>query len=185
MLFGRSAVSWFASCAFVLAVLRQGIQALGTRVALAVYHPGRVSFYPCFVANRGLPRPRARGGALYIGNAALGAAEKFLLLGTMRTPGSAIEFGVGAGEMFRQAAYQRISGPSRFSQIPRIVKMKRDDNDEGGAHRFAEPRTPGETWQASGLLQKQGDKNRQHQPKRSQAIGAGGLQLEKRDAGKV
>src|SRR4029453_13327910 len=118
MLFGRSAVSWFASCAFVLAVLRQGIQALGTRVALAVDHPGRVSFYPCFVANRGLPRPRARGGALHIGTGALAAPEKFLLLGTMRTPGSAIEFAGGAGEIFRQAADPRIFGTSRFSQIP-------------------------------------------------------------------
>src|SRR4030095_7062848 len=133
MLVGRSAVSWFASCAFVLAVLGQGIQALGTRVALAVDHPGGVSFYPCFVANRGLPRPRARGGALYIRNAALGATEKFLLLGTMRTPGSAIEFGVSAGEMFRQAADPRVFGTRRFSQIPRIVKIKRDDNNEGNA----------------------------------------------------
>src|SRR5262245_6332282 len=115
MLVGRSAVSWFASCVFVLAVLRQGIQALGTRVALAVDHPSGVGFYPCFVANRGLPRPRAGGGALNLGNTALGATEKFLLLGTMRTPGSAIEFGVGAGEMFCQAADPRIFGTRRFS----------------------------------------------------------------------
>src|SRR4029077_5511742 len=115
MLVGRSAVSWFASIAFVLAVLRQGIQALGTRVALTVDHPGGVSLYPCFVANRGLPRPRARGGALYIRKPALGTTEQFLLLGAMRAPGSAIEFGVGAGEMFGQAADPRIFGTRRFT----------------------------------------------------------------------
>src|SRR5512132_3791074 len=115
MLVGRSAVSWFASIAFVLAVLRQGIQALGTRVALAVDHPGGVSFYPCFVANRGLPRPRARGGALYIRNAALGATERFLLLGARRARGSGIGFGVSAGEMFREGADPGVFGSRRFS----------------------------------------------------------------------
>ena len=42
-------------------------------------------------------------------------------------------------------------------------KKSRDDDDEGRAHRFAEPWAPGETSHISGLLQKQGDENRGHQ----------------------
>src|SRR5262245_47674938 len=114
MSLGRRIASWFASVAFVLAVLCQRIQALGTGVALAVDHPGGVSFNPGFVANRGLPRPRSRGSALYVRNPALRATEKFLLLATMGTPGGAIKFGIGAHEMLRQAANPGIFGTRRF-----------------------------------------------------------------------
>src|SRR5262245_16623978 len=164
MPFGGTAASWFASFTFVVAVLCQRVQTLGTRVTLAIDYPSGVGFYPCFIARRGLPRPWPRRGALYIRNAALGATEKFLLFSAMRTPGSAVEFGVGAGEMFRQAADPRIFRTRRFAYIPCVVKMKRDDNDQGRAHRFAEPRAPRKAGQMSGLLEKQGDENRRHQP---------------------
>src|SRR5262245_48862556 len=164
MSFGRRAASWLASFTLVLAVLCQRIQTLGTRIALAIDYPSGVGLYPCLVASRSLPRARAGGGALYIRNAALGATEKLLLFRAMRTPGSAIEFCVGAGEMFRQAADPRIFRTRRSSYIPCVVKMKCDDNDEGRAHRFAEPRAPREAGQMSRLLEKQGDENRRHQP---------------------
>src|SRR5215475_3033710 len=164
MSLGSRAASWFASFTFVLAVLCQRIQTLGTRIALAVDYPGGVGLYPCLVANRGLPRPWSRGGALYIRNAALGATEKFLLFSAMRTPGSTVEFGVRAGEVFRETADPRIFRTGRLAYIPCVVKMKRDDNDQGRAHRFAEPRAPGKAGQMSGFLEKQGDENRRHQP---------------------
>src|SRR5262249_11234451 len=185
MSLGSRAASWFASFTFVLAVLCQRIQTLGTRIAFAIDYPSGVGLYPRLVASRGLPRPRPRGGALYIGDAALGATEKFLLFSAMRTPGSAVEFGVGAGEMFRQAADPRIFRTRRFAYIPCVVKMKRDDNDQGRAHRFAEPRAPRKAGQMSGLLEKQGDEKRRQQPQRSQAIGTSGLQGKKGDGGQV
>src|SRR5262249_19728478 len=163
MSLGSRAASWFAPFTFVLAVLCQRIQTLGTRIALAIDYPSGVGLYPCLVASRGLPRPRPRGGTLYIRNAPLGATEKFLLFSAMRTPGSAVEFGVGAGEMFRQAADPRIFRTRRFAYIPCVVKMQRDDNEQGRTHRFDEPRAPGKAGQMSGLLEKQGDENRRHQ----------------------
>src|SRR4030095_14417636 len=121
-----NSVPALASFALVLAVLRQSIQGLGTRVALPVDYPGRVILYPGIVADRGLPRSLARGAALDIGKPARGASEKFLLLGTVRAPGGAVEFGVGLGEMLRKAADPRIFRTSRFAQIAGIVEMQSD-----------------------------------------------------------
>src|SRR5262245_51263332 len=182
MSLGSRAASWFAPFTFVLAVLCERIQALGARIALAIDYPSGVGLYPCLVASRGLPRPRPRGGALYIRNAALGATDKFLLFSAMRTPGSAVEFGLGSGEMLWQDADPSSCRTKRFAEIRCAVKMKPDDTQRARGYRCAEQRAPGKAGQMSGLLEKQGDENRRHQPQRSQAIGTSGLQGKKGDA---
>ena len=86
---------------------------------------------------------RTAGAAFNIGNSLDRSTKQVLLLSTVGTPRSPVKFGVALREMLGKSADPRIFGTLSAAPIAGIVKMEREDRNDGDTDSLREPRTPG------------------------------------------
>ena len=81
--------------------------------------------------------------------------------------------------MLGKSADPRIFRALSVAPVAGIVKMEREDRNDGDTDGFREPRTPGKFRQALRPLKCGNDEDGRHQGERCQTIRAGGLQFKK------
>src|SRR5258705_1495732 len=172
--------SWFVPLIFKIAQLRERIQRLDTGVALSVDDPGRITADVLFFADRRRWRVWTAWATLYIRHALDRTAKQLFLLGTVGAPRSAVKFGVALREMLGESADPRIFRSLSVAPVAGIMKMKREDGNDGDTDGFRQPRTPRKFRQALRPLKCRNDENGRHQGERCQAIRAGGSQFKQR-----